>query len=122
MRLVLDAADLRLAGLVHHLTGDVLLDDDLVRCRGLEVVWRFGVDVLLLGGLVEGFIHDVLVGGGGSTVVVDVRVGQLHRSLGRLEVAGEIQTGRRGVAVLVVLLLLDLLLVLLGEILEEILL
>lgn len=124
----LHSADLRLHRLVHHLAGDVLLDDDLTGSGRLQIIWCLdGVDVLLLLGrlLIERFADRVLIGGRSGSVVVE-----LHRTGCRLEVAGEIQTGWRCVAVLVMLLLLllllllvlDLLLMLLGEILQQVLL
>lgn len=124
----LNSTDLRLHRLVHHLAGDVLLDDDLTGSGRLQIIWCLdGVDVLLLLGrlLIERFADRVLIGGRSGSVVVE-----LHRTGCRLEVAGEIQTGWRCVAVLVMLLLLllllllvlDLLLMLLGEILQQVLL
>lgn len=81
------------------------------------------MDVLLLGSLIERFVDRVLVCRG-SPVVVDVLVGKFHRTLGGLKMAREIQTRRWGIPVLMLLqlLLLDLLLVLLGEILQKVLL
>lgn len=121
-----DAADLGLASLVHHLAGNVLLDDDLVWGRGLHVVGCFGghsVDVFLLLLLVERFVHGMLIGGCGGAVIVDIAmIRKLHGTLCWLEVAGQIQTGWGCISLKLLLLMLDLLLVLLGQVLQEVLL